>query len=121
MDVVRAMLKAASGSSMGRDFINASNNSKQTPLHISVVKNQTEAIAMLLQHGADSNKQDIDGNTPVHIAASDDHLVDCLQLLLNQRGPAGALKLDERNYDGNYLKENVNKSTYHLILLNMQV
>jgi len=55
---------------------------------------------MLLQHGADSNKQDIDGNTPVHIAASDDHLVDCLQLLLNQRGAAGALKLDERNYDG---------------------
>ena len=100
MDVVRAMLKAASDCSNGQEFLNAQNNSKQTPLHISVVKNQTEAVALLLQNGADPNTPDVNGNTTIHLAATDSHLIDCLQLLLHSHKGFKISKLNERNYAG---------------------
>ena len=73
---------------------------KQTPLHISVVKNQTEAVALLLQNGADPNTPDVNGNTTIHLAATDSHLIDCLQLLLHSHKGFKISKLNERNYAG---------------------
>jgi nuclear factor of kappa light polypeptide gene enhancer in B-cells 2 len=47
---------------------------------------------------------DANGNTPVHLAAMDKHLIDCLQLLLNTSNwkPAHALKLNTINYAGKH-------------------
>ncbi|XP_046440832.1 nuclear factor NF-kappa-B p105 subunit-like isoform X2 [Daphnia pulex] len=101
-DVVRAILHAASFHNTELNFINAQNNANLTPLHISVLKNQTEATALLLQSGANPGLVDANGNTPIHLAAMDKHLIDCLQLLLNTSNwkPAHALKLNTINYAG---------------------
>ncbi len=103
MDVVRAVLKAASSNSDGADLINAQNNGKQTPLHLAVLKNQAEAVALLLHSGAEPDLADVDGNTPLHLAAGCAHLVDCLQLLLNPRKTHHIVQLNQRNYAGRHL------------------
>ncbi len=101
---MRAILHAASYHNTELDFVNAQNNANLTPLHISVLKNQIEATALLLQSGANPGLVDANGNTPIHLAAMDNHLVDCLQLLLNTSmwKPAHALKLNTRNYAGKH-------------------
>ncbi|XP_046438641.1 nuclear factor NF-kappa-B p100 subunit-like [Daphnia pulex] len=101
-DVVRAILHAASFHNTELNFVNAQNNANLTPLHISVLKNQIEATALLLQSGANPGLVDANGNSPIHLAAMDKHLIDCLQLLLNTSSwkPAHALKLNMRNYAG---------------------
>ena len=101
-DVVRTILHAASYHKTELEFVNAQNNASLTPLHISVLKNQIEATALLLQSGANPGLVDANGNTPIHLAAMDKHLIDCLRLLLNSFmwKPAHMLKLNTRNYAG---------------------
>lgn len=101
---MRAILHAASFHNTELNFVNAQNNANLTPLHISVLKNQIEATALLLQSGANPGLLDANGNTPIHLAAMDKHLIDCLQLLLNTSiwKPAHALKLNMRNYAGKH-------------------
>ena len=100
--MIRTLLHAASYHGVEFDFINVQNNACLAPLHISVIKNQTEATALLLQNGANPNIANSNGDTPLHLAAMDRHLVDCLQLLLNTSGRKTiyALNLDVRNYAG---------------------
>lgn len=99
---MRTILHAASYHSTELEFVNAQNNANLAPLHISVLKNQTEATALLVQSGANPGLVDANGNTPVHLAAMDKKLSDCLQLLLNTSvwKPAYVLKLNTRNYAG---------------------
>ncbi len=101
---MRAILHAASFHNTELNFVNAQNNANLTPLHISVLKNQIEATALLLQSGANPGLVDANGNSPIHLAAMDKHLIDCLQLLLNTSSwkPAHALKLNMRNYAGTH-------------------
>lgn len=101
-DVVRTILHAASYHNMELEFVNAQNNANLAPLHIAVLKNQTEATALLLQSGANPGLADANGNTPVHLAAMDKNLFDCLKLLLNTSvwKPAYVSKLNARNYAG---------------------
>ena len=71
MGAVHQILKAASYNVNKRlEFINAQNNMKLSALHIAVLKNQTEAVALLLQNGADPNLTDALGNTPIHLASA---------------------------------------------------
>lgn len=103
MDVIRAILHAASYHTKELEFINARNNAELAPLHIAVLKNHTEATALLLQNGANPNMADANGNTPLHLASMDQHLIDCLQLILNtspRRKSTHALNLNARNYAG---------------------
>ncbi len=58
------MLKAAANlNGKTLQLINSPNNFSVTPLHLSVIRNQTEATALLLQNGADANLVDAKGNT----------------------------------------------------------
>jgi nuclear factor of kappa light polypeptide gene enhancer in B-cells 2 len=84
---VRAILHAASFHNTELNFINAQNNANLTPLHISVLKNQTEATALLLQSGANPGLVDANGNTPVHLAAMDKHLIDYGKFLVPPSSP----------------------------------
>ena len=102
---MRAILHATSYNDTESEFINAQNNANLTPLHISVLKNQTEATALLLKNGANPSLADANGNTPFHLAAMDKQLIGCLQLLLNNnvmRKPANAFNLNTRNYAGQH-------------------
>ncbi len=49
--------------------INLVNKKQQTPLHLAVLSNNYSAFKSLLEYGADMNKQDADGNTPLHYIA----------------------------------------------------
>ena len=100
VDVVRALLKAASYTKPDFEFVNAQNNFSETPLHIAVMKNNKEAVALLLENGADPYLKDSEGNSPFHLAAQGKF--DCLQLLLfhpNQKSSCSS-KLNARNYQG---------------------
>ncbi|XP_057374204.1 nuclear factor NF-kappa-B p105 subunit-like [Daphnia carinata] len=101
-DAVRTILHAASYHNTEMEFVNAQNNANLAPLHIAVLKNQTEATALLLQSGANPGLADANGNTPVHLAAMDKNLFDCLKLLLNTSiwKLAYVSKLNTRNYAG---------------------
>ncbi len=68
----------------GLEFINTVNNIGLTPLHLSVLENQTKATTLLLQFDADLSLKDFNGNTAVHIAAIDGRSIDSLWLLLNK-------------------------------------
>ena len=40
---------------------------KYTPLHVASSNNHYDAVSLLLKHNADTNAQDINGNTPAHL------------------------------------------------------
>ena len=99
MGAVHQILKAASYNVNKRlEFINAQNNMKLSALHIAVLKNQTEAVALLLQNGADPNLTDALGNTPIHLASAEANQSISLQLILNSN--SRNLKLDAINHAG---------------------
>ncbi len=60
--------------------INARNNLKETPLHVTIFYS-SPLLGFLLEHGADVNAQDDDGNTPLHVALSIKNL-DAIRLLM---------------------------------------
>ena len=98
---VHQILKAASYNVNKRlELINAQNNAKLTPLHVAVLKKQTDAVALLLQNGADPSLTDVDGNTPIHLASADmSNQSLCLKLLLLNSCHKN-LKLDTVNHAG---------------------
>jgi len=51
-------------------MINYVSSAGFTPLHLAVIKNYIDIVAMLLERGADVNKTIIDGKTPLHFAKS---------------------------------------------------
>ncbi|CAB1322536.1 unnamed protein product [Coregonus sp. 'balchen'] len=59
----------------------------QTPTHIAAFGGHTECLLWLLQAGADINRQDYVGETPIHKAARADSL-DCVNALLIQGAKA---------------------------------
>ena len=66
-----------------------------TPLHLAADKDQTEAIQVLLAHGAEINARTDAGDTPLHWAARDGRM-NAAKLLLGE----GA-EIDPRDKDGN--------------------
>ena len=51
--------------------MNARNHKKQTPLHVAAEEGEEELITFLLNQEADSKIADVDGNTPVDLAAKE--------------------------------------------------
>jgi len=54
----------------GKDVNAHSGGNLLTPLHIAVMKNNEQIAQYLLQHGADINRRNNDGNTALHFASS---------------------------------------------------
>ena len=52
------------------------------PLHLAAIRNQVDALKTLLESEADSNLQNIHGNTPLHIAILNDDK-ESVSVLLN--------------------------------------
>lgn len=52
----------------GHCDINLRNNKRQTPLALAVSESYTAMIELLIEHGADVNADDEDGDTPLHLA-----------------------------------------------------
>ncbi|XP_067668300.1 uncharacterized protein [Haliotis asinina] len=66
--------------SLDHQFLNIQSNPGCTALHVLATKDNAHGMKMLLTRGADHSIQDVDGLTPLHVAAL--WSVDCLQLLL---------------------------------------
>lgn len=69
-----------------------------SPLHLACINNHIDAVKLLLSNGADIDKQDEDGWTPLHYTADadNDHYEMC-EYLIDQ----GA-NMNLVNIDGNY-------------------
>ncbi|KAJ3602778.1 hypothetical protein NHX12_030526 [Muraenolepis orangiensis] len=67
-EVVKSLAQVLS-SLPGEDVLNKRNHLYQTPLHLAVITQQTEAIEALLLAGADATLTDRHGNTLLHLAA----------------------------------------------------
>lgn len=52
----------------GHCDINLRNNKRQTPLALAVSEAYTGMIELLIEHGANVNADDEDGDTPLHLA-----------------------------------------------------
>ncbi len=50
--------------------INHANHAGLTPLHHTVLNNNIDGVKMLLSNGADANKADVNGFTPLHTASA---------------------------------------------------
>ena len=73
-----------------------------TPCHAACWRGHPDAIAVLLEHGADPNLADVHGVTPCMIAAKYNGSVPILHALV-AGGPGGALAGDAVNaVDGEY-------------------
>ncbi|GBP39433.1 Nuclear factor NF-kappa-B p100 subunit, partial [Eumeta japonica] len=57
------------------------NDDKQTALHIAAQYGPAESVSLLLEHGAGHGARDIDGRTPLHLAAYDDSVANTEALL----------------------------------------
>ncbi|XP_067875049.1 NF-kappa-B inhibitor alpha-like [Heterodontus francisci] len=84
--------------------IDICNNSRQSPLHLSVIMSMPEVTRELVQAGADLESLDIFGNTALHLACEQGDM-DCVSSLLNLMGTADITQrhvqdLERRNYCG---------------------
>lgn len=73
--------------------INSLNSRLSTPLHLSSEKGHLQVSQLLIRSGADLNKQDRLGNTPLHLACSNQHY-DLVSWMLT-RNPETGLKNSE--------------------------
>ena len=62
-------------------LMNAKDHRKRTPLHVAAEEGENEVIAVLLDKKADVNVTDLDGNTPLDLAAKKQHK-DAVDLIL---------------------------------------
>ena len=53
--------------------VNARDHRKRTPLHVAAEEGEEELITFLLDKKADSNIADLDGNTPLDLAAKEEY------------------------------------------------
>lgn len=80
--------------------INVTDHSHEiTPLHYSVLLNNSNLIAILLKHGANPNIQDIYGNTPLHYSIIENNF-EIFMLLTNSIVTKNIINMNMWNIDG---------------------
>ena len=62
--------------------VNARDHRKQTPLHVAAEEGHKELTEFLLSKKADATITDLDGNTPVDLAAKRQHEDDAVKILV---------------------------------------
>ena len=62
--------------------VNARDHRKRTPLHVAAEEGHKELIEFLLSKKADATITDLDGNTPVDLAAKRQHEDDAVEILV---------------------------------------
>ena len=96
----------------GPEYLNVGSCRRHTPLHLAVITNQPNVTRYLVCHGARLDAQDVEGNTPLHIACREGYLscVKALAMPLTISESYSARQLpvqqipqdmDLRNYEGN--------------------
>ena len=81
---------------MGRGAnFDCQNDLGETALHISVQQQFTECLKLLMEYDADVNLQDLEGNTPIHIA-----FINGSDSYLNEMMPCYSINLKLRNKKG---------------------
>lgn len=68
-------------------FVDIETYSRSTPLHMACIKHNTEIIRMLLKHGANPNKGDCEGVTPLHLLVESNASPALIEMLIS----AGAM------------------------------
>lgn len=66
-----------------RSMINATDSCGRTALMWAIIRNDPQSTEILLQHGANPEIKDIDGETPLHQACASTTDTTCVQLLLD--------------------------------------
>ncbi|XP_043507342.1 nuclear factor NF-kappa-B p105 subunit isoform X1 [Frieseomelitta varia] len=69
-----------------KTLINSQNSSGKTPLHYAVLQNQPEITKALLMLGADPNRTDDHGFSPLHVAVKISDAGACVDVLLSEKG-----------------------------------
>lgn len=75
--------------------INSLNTSLLTPLHLSSAKGHLQVSQLLIRSGADLNKKDISGNTPLHLACLNRNY-DLVSWMLTRNPEASVRNSDNR-------------------------
>lgn len=69
--------------------------SKSSPLHYAASFNRTDALQLLIDHGANINKKSRVGYTPLRCAVGKIH-IDAVQLLIDHRADINATDIEGR-------------------------
>ncbi|MBI2300172.1 MAG: ankyrin repeat domain-containing protein [Armatimonadetes bacterium] len=81
-------------------------NEGRTPLHAFAAHEDVRGVIWLLEHGADVDARDVEGNTPLHVAAARNAGTKVLQVLVEHgaqveaRNAAGETALDRAGAGG---------------------
>ncbi|KAH3846671.1 protein phosphatase 1 regulatory subunit 27-like isoform X1 [Dreissena polymorpha] len=98
--------------------ISGINDAGLTPLHQAVLDGNEAAVRLLVNHGADVNKQDKDSWTPLHAACAEGH-ADIVQFLLENGADKNILtEQGERPLD---LVDPSDMETIRVMLSNIQL
>ena len=94
--------------------MNARDHRKRTPLHVAAEEGEKEVIEFLLRKKADANITDLDGNTPLDLAAKKQHAV--AVNILQKRSMTSSSKKDnavkkalEKAIDPEFIKDGLAK------------
>ncbi|XP_056147683.1 nuclear factor NF-kappa-B p100 subunit isoform X2 [Lampris incognitus] len=96
--VIQQLIHILMNSQQNR-VLNAANHLRQTPLHLAVITRQWKVVEVLLRAGADPGLLDLDGRSPLHLAAlaGDDTT---LRPLLAHLGERNAYLVNSPDYHG---------------------
>lgn len=97
-DAAAVLLQTAAKSKADTIICNLSNSVGHTPLHVAITKGDVTMIEMLIAHGADLHRTDVNGSTCLHLAAEGGH--------------SEALALMLIDFDGDLLMEMYNHAGY---------
>ncbi|XP_076618995.1 nuclear factor NF-kappa-B family member relish isoform X2 [Colletes latitarsis] len=84
-DIVKYILMLISTDKDCKILVNGQNSSGKTPLHYAVLQNQPEITKALLMLGADPNRSDEHGSTPLHAAVRIPQAGACVDALLAEK------------------------------------
>ena len=57
----------------GKSLCKSTDSHKNGVLHVTARENDLEAMTVLMKHGVRSNVKNMDGKTPMHLAAEEGH------------------------------------------------